>query len=944
MAWSSNDQYKIVADKIVSSDPDMVISVAGGLYINDTSEASKVATMADVGNAGPTIIPLPDFLTYEEGRSHLPRLNQNFGWDSEGLWFGNEVSTGPSYPVFTDFTISATDAVTVEFNVDIQDECSDIGLCIYLDGDTPEWEFGTNATRIAAQFDCESPQLVGRITAYEGERTNISSAGMYHIRFTYNPVAEDSVRFEYFEGTTTETLVSELVLGEALGEGSYRIGFASDNSARTYISDLSIIINEEDAVYTDTLQNGTSIGASAEIADFVFDIFEDEGTYSRMTIANHDMVIRTTRDDGQDADIGIESADDLWLTALNDDIRLRAGDDVEIITNTNGDTEHRWEFTNGGVLTKDGNLVLDALYNTDVKAKLTLDPSDGQAMLKAYSSNNTATFTTGDWDTATWITLNPGLSQLTLTDAPGILSFMDNTGYQVDNLKISINDGIYGAYAGASSGDGAITFGILDVIPEGEVTVTEVRFQYAFSSKVDIDFDENELVIRTEDEMTTFIDSDDTLTLRSRTNQTRVQANGDVTFTANYGEDTEPQWKMRQDGRFELPTEGYIKGLFGNSSDGNNYDTIEVIPDFGRYDDGGNQYLVIEPTEPPNPEAPGHIHIRAGGTIDESTADLILGGERNQVTVSDTEKAVGIRTAFRAQNTYTNISDEAGTQFIALSTSDIAEGYTVDVDGTVYVVDSVTSFDEGLVAVTANDAVFQAEGMYTFVNASTNFENQWTFGSDGVFSGPSMGGVRVPSIANAGPDVDLYINAYGANADLRLEADQNVVVTTEYGDIVLNADGGEFIGNSSSPENRIATRGEVGIETSFIVAGGTTGDQPEFDGDPLFTGSYIRNYGGLVHFRIDVNMDNITDFGTGQYYVDLPFPAKYNYHFRDACLHDNSGTVRQYALSGHVYANQSRVTLWFTATSGQDEAFDYNSPALLTVADNFHIAGTYIAD
>jgi len=36
--------------------------------------------------------------------------------------------------------------------------------------------------------------------------------------------------------------------------------------------------------------------------------------------------------------------------------------------------------------------------------------------------------------------------------------------------------------------------------------------------------------------------------------------------------------------------------------------------------------------------------------------------------------------------------------------------------------------------------------------------------------------------------------------------------------------------------------------------------------------------------------------------------------------------------------------LWFTSTSGQDELFDYNSPALLTVNDNFHISGTYITN
>jgi hypothetical protein len=145
------------------------------------------------------------------------------------------------------------------------------------------------------------------------------------------------------------------------------------------------------------------------------------------------------------------------------------------------------------------------------------------------------------------------------------------------------------------------------------------------------------------------------------------------------------------------------------------------------------------------------------------------------------------------------------------------------------------------------------------------------------------------------------------------------------------------------PQGPAGEDAPVPTEQSFVVNGGTTGTQPTFDGAPLFSGTYVQN-GPLVHFQIEVDMDNITNFGTGQYYVDLPFPAKYSYHFRDACLHDNSGTVRQYALSGHVYAGQSQVTLWFTSTSGQDELFDYNSPALLTENDNFHISGTYISE
>jgi hypothetical protein len=53
---------------------------------------------------------------------------------------------------------------------------------------------------------------------------------------------------------------------------------------------------------------------------------------------------------------------------------------------------------------------------------------------------------------------------------------------------------------------------------------------------------------------------------------------------------------------------------------------------------------------------------------------------------------------------------------------------------------------------------------------------------------------------------------------------------------------------------------------------------------------------------------------------------------------------RQYGLSGHVEAGESRMLLFYTDTSGQDYAFDYNSPALLTVNDNFHISGEYILE
>jgi hypothetical protein len=135
------------------------------------------------------------------------------------------------------------------------------------------------------------------------------------------------------------------------------------------------------------------------------------------------------------------------------------------------------------------------------------------------------------------------------------------------------------------------------------------------------------------------------------------------------------------------------------------------------------------------------------------------------------------------------------------------------------------------------------------------------------------------------------------------------------------------------------------LESTFVVAGGTTGTAPTFTGAPLFSGSYTK-LGNLVHFQIQVDMDNITSFGTGQYYVDLPFPAKYGYKFREGCLHDISAS-KDYEIGGHVFAGQSRLLLSSTDTqSGQvfDIPFVYNNPINLSTADNFHISGTYITN
>lgn len=130
-------------------------------------------------------------------------------------------------------------------------------------------------------------------------------------------------------------------------------------------------------------------------------------------------------------------------------------------------------------------------------------------------------------------------------------------------------------------------------------------------------------------------------------------------------------------------------------------------------------------------------------------------------------------------------------------------------------------------------------------------------------------------------------------------------------------------------------------EVDYTPEGGTDGTQPTFDGAPLINGHYIK-MGKLIHFSIDVDFDNILTFGSGQYYLKLPFPTEHAFLLRDGCLHDISGND-QYAMSGHCDAGSDILKLFSVASNGRDVPFTFNVPVTLATTDNFHIAGTYHA-
>lgn len=148
--------------------------------------------------------------------------------------------------------------------------------------------------------------------------------------------------------------------------------------------------------------------------------------------------------------------------------------------------------------------------------------------------------------------------------------------------------------------------------------------------------------------------------------------------------------------------------------------------------------------------------------------------------------------------------------------------------------------------------------------------------------------------------------------------------------------------SQSNHEDRISnlernTTG-YGVSTVFAVQGGTDGTQPTFSG-PAFTASYTR-FGDMVHFIYRVDFTNITSFGTGQYFMTLPYNTAHDYLFSGGALYDES-TGKVYHLYGVAEPNSDVMKLWYTTSSGVGDLFTHNNPKALATEDYFFITGTY---
>ncbi len=165
---------------------------------------------------------------------------------------------------------------------------------------------------------------------------------------------------------------------------------------------------------------------------------------------------------------------------------------------------------------------------------------------------------------------------------------------------------------------------------------------------------------------------------------------------------------------------GTFYGGDADSGDGSGFDTIKLVPDENLRRNGSDQYIIVDPT------APNHIHLRAGGTIDNSTADLFIGGEDNHIKISDSYETVTVRTGQVGAN-YDWVFDNIGRLTLPSGLSIDRIGNYAPAPGTII---TQTGDEPLMIATTGSSAITQlgwAEN--TFVPGKVSF---MTFSEAGV--------------------------------------------------------------------------------------------------------------------------------------------------------------------------------------------------------------------
>jgi hypothetical protein len=323
----------VVAAEITSGDATLNFNNLGELVFPDGTKQTTAYI-----NPTQTESPLPSWLI-DVSTHHLPLINKDYGWNENGMWFTNHTIGGDdelvSYPVRYNDTIPANQGVVITADFVVNDLGADFGIGVWADGVDPIWQWAgvdSGGNRIGAQYNGPRPEIHARVGQGVSSEFNLPETvpATYRARLTISPPADGSITVTLETLDTMNNILDTISCQEEAFSTPYRIGFAADQddgSNRTYVKNL--IINVNGSIYADPLTTYNS----GEQTSSITGAFQFVG--HEVAIANGDMDIRTTRTDyDTDADIGLYSADDVWIEAEGDEIRMSAANSVRIVSCT----------------------------------------------------------------------------------------------------------------------------------------------------------------------------------------------------------------------------------------------------------------------------------------------------------------------------------------------------------------------------------------------------------------------------------------------------------------------------------------------------------------------------------------------------------------------------------------------------------------------------------
>lgn len=108
------------------------------------------------------------------------------------------------------------------------------------------------------------------------------------------------------------------------------------------------------------------------------------------------------------------------------------------------------------------------------------------------------------------------------------------------------------------------------------------------------------------------------------------------------------------------------------------------------------------------------------------------------------------------------------------------------------------------------------------------------------------------------------------------------------------------------------------------------------------TGNYYK-VGNMVFTSIYIPFTNVTNFGTGQYSVTLPFNAARHTDIFGGSIHNTGSPTTFYSIKGHLEPGSNSMGLWYISSTALDQPITHAAPITLNVTDLIHMSFVYEA-